>query len=247
MERREFLLASLLAGVSAVNPATAFDFGKVLEAGKGLAQAASLSDTDLNAYFDQMTKQTDAQNKVAPPDSVYAKRLAKLTTDLQEEDGLRLNYKVYLTPEINAFAMANGTIRVYSGLMDRMTDGEITYVIGHEIGHVKSGHSKSRMQTAMATGAARNAAAAVGGDIGTLAESQIGDLVEKVIKAQHSQANERQADDYSLAFMKRKKLNGTDAVSALEKLAAMGGSESSWLSTHPSPKERADRLRAQLA
>jgi putative metalloprotease len=37
-------------------------------------------------------------------------------------------------------------------------------------------------------------------------------------------------------------------VSALEKLAAMsGGGEASWLATHPSPKERAQRMKAQVA
>ncbi|VEB54342.1 Putative metalloprotease yggG [Salmonella enterica subsp. enterica] len=43
-----------------------------------------------------------------------------------------MNYKVYETKDVNAFAMANdGCIRVYSGLMDMMTDNEVEAVIGH--------------------------------------------------------------------------------------------------------------------
>ncbi len=38
--------------------------------------------------------------------------------------------------------MANGCIRVYSGLMDMMTDNEVEAVIGHEMGHVALGHVK---------------------------------------------------------------------------------------------------------
>lgn len=33
-------------------------------------------------------------------------------------DGYTFRYKVYLSPTVNAFAMADGTIRIYSGLMD---------------------------------------------------------------------------------------------------------------------------------
>jgi putative metalloprotease len=35
---------------------------------------------------------------------------------------------------VNAFATADGTIRIYSGLMEMMTDDELIFVIGHEIG-----------------------------------------------------------------------------------------------------------------
>jgi len=45
--------------------------------------------------------------------------------------------------------MSNGCIRVYSGLMDMMTDSELRGVIGHEMGHVALGHSKKAMQQRM--------------------------------------------------------------------------------------------------
>jgi len=73
-------------------------------------------------------------------------------------NGKTANYKVYMTKDVNAWAMANGCIRVYSGLMDLMNDDELRGVIGHEIGHVALGHSKSRMQTAYAASAVRGLA-----------------------------------------------------------------------------------------
>lgn len=247
MKRRDFLLLSTLAsGISAVSPAWAFNIGKMLDAGKDLAQSENLSDADLKSYFDQMSAQMDAQNQVAGPATTYGKRLVKLTQGLNKYDGLNLNFKVYQTKEINAFAMANGTIRVYSGLMDEFSDDEIRYVIGHEIGHVQAGHTKARIQTAMRTSALKNAVSATGGKAAALAESELGALFEQVILAQHSQGNEREADDYAMKFMKAKKYSPQACVTALEKLDALsGGSGASWLSTHPSPKERAERMRAQ--
>lgn len=250
MERRKLMmLAALASGVSSVAPVwAAVDFGKVLQAGSDLGKSESLKDEDLKRYFDQMSADMDRRNRIAPAGSPYSNRLNALAGGLSRYDGLSLNYKVYMTPQINAFAMANGTVRIYSGLMDKFTDDEVRYVIGHEIGHVKSGHTKARMQTALRTSALRNAVGAAGGTAGAIADSQLGALFEQVIKAQHSQNNEREADDYSMRFMKKNKYAPMACVTALEKLAAMsGGGEASWLSTHPSPKERAQRMKTQVA
>ncbi|MDR1648251.1 MAG: M48 family metallopeptidase [Zoogloeaceae bacterium] len=249
MERRQFLLLSALAsGVSVWNPARAFDLGKMLDAGKDILEAQSLSDSDLNIYFKQISEQEDKQNKIAGASSKYGKRLSKLTKGLNQYNGLKLNFKAYETPEINAFAVADGSIRIYSGLMDQFTDDEVRYVVGHEIGHVQAGHSKARIQMALRTSAFRKAIAATDGKAARLAESQLGELFESVIKAQHSQNNEREADDRAMQFMRTKQYNPLACVSALEKLDAMNsGGGASWLSTHPSPKERAQRMREQLA
>lgn len=249
MNRRDMLRQCLLAlGVSMAGPVSAFDLGRAIGAAKDLAGAATLSDEDIANYCAQLRDEQDAQHEVAPAGSKYGKRLAKLTQGLDTHDGMKLNFAVYMTEEVNAFAMADGTVRLYSGLMDKMSDDEIRYVVGHEMGHVKSGHSRKRMQVAMASGGLREALAASGGDQAALADSQLGELFEKVVRAQHSQGNENEADDYAMAFMKKKSYDPQACVTALEKLDAMsGGRDSSWLSTHPAPKERAARMRAQLA
>lgn len=226
----------------------AFDLGKALGAAKSATTAASLSDDEVRAQSRRMVEQMDGQAQVAPSASPHAKRLAALTSSCREDQGLALNYKVYMTQDINAFATADGSIRFYSGLMDMMTDDEIRYVIGHEIGHVQAGHSKKRMQLALSSGALQQAAAAAGGKAGALAESELGELFVKVVRAQHSQGNENEADDYAMQFLSRHKYDRKAAVSALEKLDKLsGGGSTNWLSTHPAPRDRAQRMRSQLA
>jgi metalloprotease len=249
MERRSVLKCIGTAiGLSAAAPGMAFDLGKAVGAAKSLGDAATLSDADLNRYFDQVSAKYDQSNTVAAPDNKYAKRLNSLTEGLQTHDGLSLNFKVYIKPEVNAFAMGNGTVRVYSGLMDLMTDDEIRYVIGHEMGHVKAGHSKERMKTALTTDAVRGAVAATDSRAAALADSQIGELFQKVVLAQHSQANENQADDYALSFLKQTRHDPMAAVTALEKLDKLsGGGGGGWMSTHPAPAARAKRMREKLA
>ena len=227
--------------------ATANNSG-IIRAASTASKALSLTDDEVRGYAAQMAKKMDAEAKIAPANNKYAQRLTTLTSGLQEDKGLRLNYKVYLTPEVNAFAMADGTIRFYSGLMDMMTDDEIRYVIGHEIGHVHSGHTKKRMQTALSASAIQTAAASSGNaQVATLANSELGELFVKVVKAQHSQSNENEADDYAMEFLSRRNFQRKAAVTALEKLDKLsGGRESNWLSTHPAPKERAARMSSKL-
>jgi putative metalloprotease len=250
MKRRDFIVvpgAAIIAMQCNVVLAQ-FDVGKALGAATDAAKAASLSDDEVRKYAAQMAAYSDKQAKIAPAGDKYAQRLAAVTSGMQEDQGIKLNYKVYLTKEVNAFAMADGTIRFYSGLMDLMTDDELRYVVGHEIGHVKAGHTKKRMQTALAASAAQKGVAASGTRAGALADSQLGDLIVQVVRAQHSQGNEREADDYAMGFMSRRKYDRKACVTALEKLDKLGGGGgANWLSTHPSPRERADRMRKAIA
>lgn len=225
------------------------DVGSLVGIAQSSVTALALSDDQVRNYATQMVKDLDAKAKIAPHTSKYTLRLNALTARAKEDKGLPLNYKVYLSDEVNAFACADGSIRFNSALLDAMTDDEIRYVIGHEVGHVVSNHTKRRMQTALAATSVRQAVAASGSNsFAIIAQSEIGDLVSKVILAQHSQSNEREADDYAMEFMSIRKYNRKGAVSALEKFEKIaGGSQTNWLSTHPSPRERADRMRQQLA
>jgi putative metalloprotease len=246
-------LSAIAGGISIASPTWAqFSLGKVGKiagAGKDVIQAETLSDAELNTYFAQIAKENDSLNPVAGPKDKYGKRLAALSKGLQTHDGLNLDIKAYLVTDVNAFTMGNGTVRVFAGLMDQFTDDEIRYVIGHEIGHVKAGHSRKRMQTALRTSALKKGASAAGGTVGRIADSEIGKLFTDVVTAQHSQKNENEADDYAMNFMKTKGYDTKACVTALDKLAGMGGSGGGlpWLQTHPSPKERSKRMTKQLA
>jgi putative metalloprotease len=56
--------------------------------------------------------------------------------------------------EVNAFMTADGSVRVYSGLMDIMDDNELFAVIGHEIGHVANHDSRDAIKAAFIKGSA---------------------------------------------------------------------------------------------
>ena len=235
---KRFLLVcaavALLAGCQ-------MDVNKSLSAANDLHSAATLSQEDAAKMGREAVAQMDKQNKVAPKNSAYAKRLAKITKGLEKEDGLALNFKVYNTSDINALAFPDGSLRFYSGLMDMMTDDEIFFVVGHEIGHAKNGDTLDAFRLAYAASGARKAAGAAGGVAGALSASQLGDLTEKFVNAQFSQKQEYAADAYGLNLLKKKNKDSKAAVTALRKLATLGDT-SSMLASHPAPGKRADKL-----
>ena len=239
-------LALVLAPYSA---SQALDIGGLVGAGSKVVQAATLSDAEIKTLSDQACAASDKQEKVAKPGSKYDARLQKLAKALGTKvNGQPASYKVYITSDVNAWAMANGCIRVYSGLMDMMTDDELQGVIGHEIGHVALGHSKKAMQTAYTVSAARDAASAAGGNaVAALSASQLGDLTEKFINAQFSQSQESAADDYSFDLLQAKKLNTRGLVTAFEKLAKLDGGKSDMMSSHPSSTKRAKHIENRIA
>ena len=131
--------AALLTGCQNTH---GIDTNMAISSGLNAYKAATLSDADAKAIANQGCAEMDSGNQVASKSSKYGKRLAKIAKALGNNiNGTPVNYKVYMTSDVNAWAMANGCVRVYSGLMDMMNDNEIEGVLGHELGHVALGHS----------------------------------------------------------------------------------------------------------
>lgn len=236
-------LAMLLSGCQGL------DNNALMQSGAQAYQAYSLSDDQVKQLSDKSCEQMDKDNQVAPAGSEYQQRLNKIAAALGDNiNGVPANYKVYQTKDVNAWAMANGCIRVYSGLMDMMTDNEVEGVLGHEMGHVALGHTRKAMQLAYATTAARTATASVGCVIGSLSQSQLGEMGEKLVNAQFSQTQESQADDYSYDLMKKRNINPEGLVTSFEKLAKLEqGRQSSMFDSHPASEARAEHIRERIA
>ncbi|QJT82494.1 M48 family metallopeptidase [Kosakonia sp. MUSA4] len=225
------------------------DSNAFLSSGAEAFQAYTLSDAQVKALSDDACKQMDSKATIAPASSTYSQRLTKIAAALGDNiNGQPVNYKVYVAKDVNAFAMANGCIRVYSALMDMMTDNEVEAVIGHEMGHVALGHVKKGMQVALGTNAVRAAAASAGGIVGSLSQSQLGALGEQLVNSQFSQRQESEADDYSYDLLRKRGINPAGLATSFEKLAKMEeGRQSSMFDDHPASAERAQHIRDRMA
>lgn len=216
---------------------------RLLQSGAYAAQALTLPESQVQAYVNQYIQQLDAQSPVLGAQDPYTVRLNKLVGKLTHIDNVQLNYKVYRNNEINAFACADGSVRVYTGIMDLMNDDELLTVIGHEIGHVALKHTYVQARRTLLTNAAFEGLAATSDKVAALTDSQLGALGQAMIEAHFSKKQESEADDFSYSFLVGAGRNPWTMVDAFEKLqaasgGAVAGPVSSLFSTHPDTATR---------
>lgn len=244
-------VALLLLCLVLVSPAMAqFNLKKVVNGAVKATKAVTLTDDQMAAYVKEYIDWMDTHNKVCAADDPYTKRLAKLTEGLTDVDGIKLNFKVYYVIDVNAFACADGSVRVFSSLMDIMTDEELLGVIGHEVGHIAHHDSKKGFRTALLTSALKDGISSKGGTVAALTDSQLGSLGEALVNASYSQKQERDADDYGYEFLKRSGKNPWSMALAFKQLKKMQEAEGAkknskinqLFSTHPDLDARIQRM-----
>lgn len=204
----------------------------------------TFSDEDAANLSKEAVAKMDKENPVAGPKDAYTIRLNKLFGKHKNEGGLTLNYKVYKVKDVNAFATADGSVRVFSGLMDIMDDNELLAVIGHEVGHVVNHDSRDAVKAAYKKEALIDAIGSQSDKVAAITDGQIGNIGKALLNNSHSRQQESEADMYSYEFMKRNKYNVNAVESAFSILAKQSeGAQSNFItkmmSSHPEPKERA--------
>lgn len=233
--KRLVIFSGLLLSVTSCGT---IDMARVASAGVKLIQASSVSNQQINSYVKEFIQKSDSQEVVCVAGDKYTKRLDSITKGINGQDGL--NIKVYKKNEVNAFACADGSIRVYSGLMDIMTDEEVLGVIGHEIGHIKNQDTKDAFRSALITSAILDGVASTGATAAKLSDSQLGALSGALVQARYSQKQEYEADAYGYEFLKSKGVNPWAMALSFEKLQELqksqGGKQGAiqqLFSTHP--------------
>lgn len=223
-------------------PAMAQDWGRLIQAGIKGVQSLTLSDAQIQNYVRQYVASLDAKSQVADASSPYTVRLNRIVKGVTQVDGTPLNFKVYITKDVNAFACADGSVRVYSGLMDLMSDDEVLGVIGHEIGHVAHKDTKNAFKNALQTSALRDVIGSAGGTIATLSDSQLGAIGETLLQKGYSRKQESNADDYAYDYLKAHGKNPLTMAMAFKKLNTVSGGGTNALmqafSDHPDTNKR---------
>ncbi|GHU98556.1 metalloprotease [Bacteroidia bacterium] len=220
---------------------------RLVSAAAKTAQVFTLSDEQVESYTRQFLEQMDSDNILAPDDSPQVRRINRITKTITGREGIDI--KIYITDQVNAFACADGSLRICSGLMEIMSDAEIVGVVGHEIGHVKCRHIFESFKNALMTSAARDAVGSAGGTVAVLSNSALGDVGEAFLGARYSQKYEYEADDYGYDLLRSHNVNPRAMIMALEKLKSLedsagvdGSTMGQLFSTHPELEARIKKL-----
>ena len=248
MKKLALLCAVVLAMASCssmkvVNPNAA------VNAGAAAVQALTISDAQVAQLCAQYMTESDGQNTVLPASNDYSQRLDRIMARFHNIKDLNLNYKVYQSNTVNAFASGDGSVRVYTGLMDAMNDDEVFAVIGHELGHLINKDVRDAYRAAYLVVAARYGIAAGNTTAGALSTGFLGDLGQQLAQNAYSRRQETQADETAFQFCIA---NGVDpyamyhALNVLIRLSgenAQQGKLAELLSTHPNTHKRAAHVK----
>ena len=152
--------------------------------------------------------------------------------------------RVYVLPEatVNAFATPGGGIFLHTGLLSLLDDeSELFAVLGHEVSHVRRRHGLKSI--------ARAAGMAVGigivfGDASALAG--IGaQMSAELLQRGYGRRSEEEADADALKTLDELRQPRAAMLRVLSDLEAKDGEEPpEFLSTHPSPATRRNKLEA---
>lgn len=153
--------------------------------------------------------------------------------------------KIIDEPEnVNAWAMAGGKMALYTGLVNKIkpTDDELAQVLGHEIAHALAKHSAEKMSVAMASNAGILAVGVLT-DVGELALSGAAMAAAVAVQMPNSRTAESEADLIGIELAAKAGYDPRAAATLWRKMAKSGGGRPpEFLSTHPSPENREQRL-----
>lgn len=225
------------------------DQNAAVNAGTAVVQALTISDSQISQLCSQYMVETDGQNTILPADNSYTQRLNRIMAKFHNISDMNLNYKVYQSSTVNAFASGDGSIRVYSGLMDVMSDDELFAVIGHELGHLKNKDVRDAYRTAYLVVAARYGISAFSQTAGAISQGFLGDLAQQLAESAYSRKQEYEADEASFQYCVTNGVDPFAMYKALNVLISLNGSSSTqgivaqMFATHPDSAKRATRIK----
>ena len=220
-----------------------------VNAGAAAVQALTISDAQVAQLCSQYMVETDGQNTILPAGNSYTQRLDRIMARFHNINELNLNYKVYQSSTVNAFASGDGSVRVYTGLMDEMNDDEVFAVIGHELGHLINKDVRDAYCAAYLMVAARYGIGAFNETAGAISQGFLGDLGQQLAQNAYSRRQETEADETAFQFCIK---NGVDpyamyhALNVLIRLEGNSGSQgklAELLSSHPNTSKRAAHIK----
>ena len=207
------------------------------------------------AIGNQIASQVNAQVPLVRdvPLNLYVTDLGRLIARHSGRPELTYYFYIVDSPALNAFALPGGHIYVNRGLIERTRDvSELAGILAHEIGHVAARHGAENLQRQMRTRSmARVMYQVILGREPLLNQEAI-ELGGALWQAQHSRADEVEADRLAVQYLVRSGVDPRGMLSLFgalweeERRAAAAGAIS-WFSTHPGTEARMQATREEIS
>jgi len=186
----------------------------------------------------------------ASKNAAYQRTAAQVATRLLAASGRNpgeWEVVVFAGNEVNAFALPNRKIGIYEGMMTMAADeAELAAVVGHEIAHVDRNHAAERVNSQVAADLGVRLAGAALGSAGAADPETVAAVLgigaRYGLLLPYSRNQELEADRLGLFTMAAAGYDPRAAVSLWRKMQGQGGRAPVFMSTHPGPDQRIQRL-----
>lgn len=154
-------------------------------------------------------------------------------------DRKKIKIHILNKDEINAFALPNGHLIVYSGLiMNSDNQEELAGVICHEIAHIELNHVMKKLVKEIGLSVLISMTTVNGGS------EVIKETAKMLSSSAFDRSLEKEADIKAVDYLIKAKINPEPFANFLYKLSQEHGETKylTWISTHPDSKERAEYI-----
>jgi predicted Zn-dependent protease len=224
---------------------------------RGLGGDAAQFDQQSKLQYNQMLAEAHKKDAVATDTNpqlirlrAIAKRIIPFTTRWNP-DAAKWDWQVNLlrSDTVNAFCMPGGRIAFYNGILTKLnlTDDEVAMVMGHEIAHALREHAREQ--------AGKNNVALFGAcwrdRRGLLrcrsAPRRCGGRRGRRLALKFSRGDETEADLVGMDLAARAGFDPRAGIALWQKMGAINKNQPiSFLSTHPSGKDRIEEMNANM-
>ncbi len=159
--------------------------------------------------------------------------------------GFDFNYVAVNDKSINALALPGGCIFITKGLLLKLeNESQLAGILAHETVHVVARDTENMMSKQAGMGALFVLAASQARNQGEVVAA---DIAMQLVAVKYSREDERTADIGGMDYMLRAGYNPNGMVETMQILQKEETSNScDFFSTHPSPENRIDYLRARI-
>lgn len=168
--------------------------------------------------------------------------------------GYPFEFRVLADPKtLNAMALPGGQIFITRGLLDKLeNEAQLAGVLGHEVGHVVARHASQHLAKAQAANVGIALLAILTADKEKPDQpstaAHVAALGAQLLTLKYGREDELESDALGVRFMAEAGYDPRAMEGVMGVLKRLGGQRQlEWLSTHPDPGNREEKIRGHIA
>ncbi|MEP7320631.1 MAG: M48 family metalloprotease [Saprospiraceae bacterium] len=165
-----------------------------------------------------------------------------------QTSGYQYDFHLLADPNVvNAFALPGGQVFITKALFSRLqNEDQLAGIFGHEISHVVARHGSQQMAKQELIQGVTGAAVIAAGDYSSTQGIQ---MIANMIGMKYGRDQETQADELGVRFMIEAGYDARaliDVMHILEEASGGGQRQPEYLSTHPNPENRIEKIKIAI-